>query len=177
MPAGIHRGRIHIALLATALSTLTILSGCASTASRLPTPYQVMLQASDDVNPDSRERPSPVQVTLYELKSEAALDNTDFFTLQADPQAALGDDLLAVEQFILGPGQERNIRRAGSVDARALAVVAAYRDLERSQWRLVVPLPDPKNTNIYKIWQFTPGEKTIGISIGRDRVSLRTPQD
>src|SRR3546814_10407219 len=46
-----------------------------------------------------------------------------------------------------------------------VGIVAAYRDLEKSHWRLVVPLPEALNTNSYKVWQFSPNEETIKVSV------------
>jgi len=46
-----------------------------------------------------------------------------------------------------------------------VGIVAAYRDLESSRWRLTVPLPEPQNTNIYKVWQFSPNEETVRVAV------------
>lgn len=151
---------------------LLALAGCSSTAKRVPSPYVVELVASEDVNPDARGRPSPIQVTVYELASTNAFENRDFFALQENAQAALGAELAGSEQVVLSPGQTREVARDGDLRARVIGVVAAYRDLEQSRWRLAIDLPEAQNTNIYKVWQFSPNQETIRIRVGRKGLEM-----
>lgn len=146
--------------------------GCSSTASRVAVPYAIELTADGQVNPDSRGRPSPVQITIYELSSSSAFAARDFFALQSDPQAALGKELLNTEQVVLRPGEVKTLHYPGSTAARLVGVVAAYRDLERSQWRLAVELPEAQETNVFKVWQFSPNEETIRIGVKNNEVSV-----
>ncbi|WP_353146758.1 type VI secretion system lipoprotein TssJ [Pollutimonas bauzanensis] len=148
------------------------LAGCAATASRLAVPYVVELQAMPDVNPGVNGEASPIQLTVYELKSVSKFQSTGYFALQGDANAALGDELLATSRVILKPGQTEIISRPGDVNAKALAVVAGYRELDASQWRQVVELPESRRTNIYKFWQFSPGEKRIRIEVGKRGMTL-----
>lgn len=151
------------------VSVLTIatlgLAGCSSTASRVAVPYAIELTADKQVNPDANGRPSPVQVTIYELSSSSAFAARDFFALQSDPQTALGKELINTDQVVLRPGETKTLQYPGSTTARMVGIVAAYRDLEKSQWRLAVELPEAQNTNIFKIWQFSPNEETIKVSV------------
>ncbi|WP_459615753.1 type VI secretion system lipoprotein TssJ [Bordetella sp. 2513F-2] len=155
-----------------AVAAAAILAGCSSTASRRPVPYAIELHADPAVNPDANGRPSPIQVTVYELSSPSTFESRDFFTLQGDAQAALGKELLNTEQIILRPGQTYKVSQPGNVEARVVGIVAAYRDLESSRWRLVIPLPEPQNTNIYKVWQFSPNEETVRVSVGSKGVEV-----
>jgi len=147
-------------------AALAAAAGCSSTAGRKAVPYAIELSADPQVNPDAQGRASPIQVTLYELRSPAEFEARDFFALQGDAQAALGKTLLDTDQIILQPGETRTVSHPGSTEARVVGIVAAYRDLENSRWRLTVPLPEPQNTNIYKVWQFSPNEETLRVSVG-----------
>jgi type VI secretion system protein VasD len=149
-----------------------ILSGCAATESKLPVPYALDFEADHGINPDSNGRPSPVQITVYELKSPAAFQATDYFALQADPSKALGADLLEVQRLTLQPGTPETLRRPGHVGAKALGIVAGYRDLDASQWRMLIDLPDSRSTNIYKFWQFSPGAARIKIQLDSHGMTL-----
>jgi len=151
--------------LCASFAALALLAGCSSTARRVPVPYAIELTVDKQVNPDVHGRPSPIQVTIYELSSSSAFESRDFFSLQSDPQAALGKELLNTDQAILRPGETKTLQYTGSADARMVGIVAAYRELEKSHWRLVVPLPEAQNTNIYKVWQFSPNEETIKVSV------------
>lgn len=158
----------RVAALAASLAACALFAGCSSTAKRVPAPYAIELRADPKVNLNASGRPSPVQVTIYELKSASAFESRDFFTLQGDAHAALGTELLNADQVILRPGETKVLRYPGNAEARVVGVVAAYRDLEQSKWRLLVELPEPQETNIYKVWQFSPNEETVKVAVKRD---------
>ncbi|MHC8945852.1 type VI secretion system protein VasD [Advenella incenata] len=149
-----------------------VLAGCASTESKMAVPYIVELNADSQVNPNASGKPSPVKVTVYELKSTNAFDTADYFALMKDPRAVLGDQMLEVNSRIIKPGSTEEIKASGSTQAKALGIVASYRDLNNSQWRLVVDLPEAETTNFYKFWQFSPDEKRIRIDVQRAAVNV-----
>ncbi|TCU92996.1 type VI secretion system lipoprotein TssJ [Paracandidimonas soli] len=150
-----------------------VLAACASTSSKLASPYVVEVEAGKAVNPTEDGRAAPVQVTVYELSSRQAFDHADFFALFERPREALAQDLLHLEQFVLQPGESRSIERPGKLEAKWLGVVVAFRDIDNAGWREVVALPEPVSTNIYKIWQFSPREETIRFMVDRKEVSLK----
>jgi len=151
---------------------LATLAACSSTASQKAHPYRLALTADPGLNPDAHGRPSPLQVTVYELTAPTSFQSTDFFTLQGNPRAALGEELVAVEQVILRPGQTHVIERPGDLKARLVGVTAAYRDLDASRWRITMALPEPQNTNVYKVWQFSPGQETLRVKVGRQALEV-----
>ena len=59
-------------------------------------------------------------------------------------------DLLGREEWILPPASLRSLQRQAAAGARHLGVLAAYRDLERARWRLLVPL-QPSQPNRLRI--------------------------
>jgi type VI secretion system protein VasD len=115
-----------------------------------PTVVRITVSALDQANPDQRGRPSPVVVRVYELKTTAAFDNADFFTLYAKDQATLGGDLNAKNEFLLKPGDSRSVEATVQPGTTFVAVVAAYRDIERSRWRATVPVP-PNQTTVLDV--------------------------
>ena len=104
---------------------------------------QVTLIASDDVNPDVRGRASPLSVRILELRSRSGFDAADFFSLYDRDQATLGAELLAKEQYILRPSDTQGYTRKAQGETRFLGVVAAYRDLEGSTWRVAAGIAPP----------------------------------
>ena len=64
-----------------------LMAGC-STLSPYSTLTKVnlTLQASDQLNPDLNGRPSPVVVSLFELKHPVRFENVDFFSRYAHPK-------------------------------------------------------------------------------------------
>jgi len=116
-----------------------LLFGCASTPK--PTIVKVTLQAQQNVNPDMNGRASPVILKFYELKSVTAFNAADFFSTFDGEQKTLGAELVNSEVFQLRPGETLEFDRPLSADTRHLAAIAAFRDLERSQWRATLTLP------------------------------------
>ncbi|HDY99162.1 MAG TPA: type VI secretion system lipoprotein TssJ [Pseudomonas sabulinigri] len=118
-----------------------VISGCSSLS-----PYSDMtkvdltLQGSERLNPDINDRPSPIVLQLIELKNPVAFEHADFFSLYQRPREVLAPDLVAMEELELRPGEERSYKLSASPESRYLAVLAAYRDLPKAQWRIVVPL-------------------------------------
>jgi type VI secretion system protein VasD len=124
---------------------LTLLPGCKSADSR-PTVLKLKLSASPTVNRDGSGRPSPIAVRIYELKSPGTIDTADFFTLQTKDQATLGTDLNTRRDYMLRPGDVLNLEQTLQPDTRYVALVAAYREVERSRWRAVHPVTPHKTT-------------------------------
>lgn len=98
---------------------------------------ELAVMAEAEVNPDDKGRPAPILVRLYELKSSAAFEAADYFTLHGNDKALIGADMLVREEFILRPGETRAIRRKSHPDLGAIGVLAGYRDLGLSDWRAV----------------------------------------
>lgn len=124
--------------LAAAIAVALALAACAGA----PKPPEVAatLQASDKVNPTTSRRPSPVLVRVYELKGDAAFNNADFMSLYQRDKEQLGADLLGKEEFVLAPGEAKTFARKLAPETRFVGVLAAYREVERSRWRSIVPV-------------------------------------
>ena len=121
------------------VTIVLLLVGCASAPK--PMVVKISLQAQPSINPDSNGRASPVVVKLYELKSAAAFDASDFFSIFDSEQKTLGAELLNSEVLQLQPGGNMEFDRPLNADTRYLAAIAAFRDLEHSQWRTTLALP------------------------------------
>jgi type VI secretion system protein VasD len=126
------------------LPMLLIMAGLAACASPPPPPpkptiIQATIEVRPNTNPDARGRPSPVVLRFYELKSLAAFNGADFFSLFEKDKDVLAAELVAREEFQLAPGENRQFERKPQPDTRYIAVVAASRDLERAQWRASMP--------------------------------------
>ncbi|WP_035375457.1 type VI secretion system lipoprotein TssJ [Pseudoduganella violaceinigra] len=129
--------------LAIRLASAAALAALCSCASGPPKPavMQTNVTVSGDVNPDTRGRASPVVLRLFELKNLGAFQSADFFSLLERDKEALGGELVAREEFTLRPGETKHFDRTLQADTRFVAVVAAFRDLEKSSWRASLPVP------------------------------------
>ncbi|KIQ31222.1 type VI secretion protein [Variovorax paradoxus] len=114
------------------------LAGCASKP--VVTPVSLTLVAGADANPDARGRASPLTVRVYALKSPGPFEGADFFSLFEKDQATLGAELVQREEMLLRPGESKKLDLTLPADAKAIAVMAAFRDLDRARWREVRPV-------------------------------------
>jgi type VI secretion system protein VasD len=122
-----------------------------------PTIVKAVISAQSNVNPDARNRPSPVTVRIYGLKSRAIYDTTDFFALYEKDKETLGADLVFKEEFQMMPGENKPLDKQLGPEVVYLGVFVAFRDLERAQWRRVVTVVP---------------QKTSGLQVNLDRSSV-----
>jgi type VI secretion system protein VasD len=149
-----------------------VLGACASSATTKASPYRIEFQAARDVNGDSRQRPSPVLVKVYALRSPTSFQSADFFALQNQADTVLGKDLVEIEQLVLMPGESRSIKKPGNPDVTSIGIVAEYRLLEKNKWREIVTLPDPKQLNTFKFWQTLPDQFLLQVDINKGGIEL-----
>lgn len=160
-----------IGLLITVTAAI-VLSACASSATSKASPYRIDLQAASDVNGDSRQRPSPLLVKIYALRSPTGFQSADFFALQSQAETVLGKDLVEIDQIALAPGEIRSIKKPGNPDVTAIGIVAEYRLLEKNKWRETITLPDPKQLNVFKFWQTLPDQFLLQVGINKGGIAL-----
>ncbi|MEI9982396.1 MAG: type VI secretion system lipoprotein TssJ [Aliidongia sp.] len=104
------------------------------------------IAAAPDVNPDLSGRPSPVTVTVYQLAERGALDRADFFQL-SKPET-LAADQRGREDVLLSPGEQKNLTEPLKEGARYIAIVAAFRAIDKASWRAVVEVPPHGTTKL-----------------------------
>jgi type VI secretion system protein VasD len=115
-------------------------SGAQKPSAPKPTVVKIALDVDPAVNPDARGRPSPIVVRMFELKSLAAFNASDFFSLFDRERETLGADLVAREELQLQPQEQRSFDRVLQSETRYVGVVAAFRDLEQARWRSAIPV-------------------------------------
>ena len=140
------------------------LSACASGPPKTDK-AKMTLKAEAQINPDATGRPSPIVIRVYQLKAEDKFAAADFFALFDDDQKALGGDLLGREEVELAPGEKKELQFAVKRDAKFVGVLAAYRDIRNSRWRVVKPAPK-------KGWLDVFGKDAITVDLGRDAAEL-----
>ena len=128
------------------LCMVAALAACSSAPK--PTPLTGSIEAAAQVNPSVSKRPSPVLVRVYELKSATAFNSADFVSLYQSDQATLAADLVGRDEFMLSPGQSRPYAKTVAPEVRFIGVMAAFRDIERAQWRSVVALQPGKKQKL-----------------------------
>ncbi len=139
---------MRIYYISTLLSV--ILMGC-SAANLVVEPYSNLeILAKHDINPDSNGRPSPVVVYIFELSESTLFENQDFFSIYEDHERILGPDLVNKYEVSLTPGKKEIYNASMSPKTEYLGIVAAFRDIENSNWRQVIKV-DKTGYNTYQV--------------------------
>lgn len=141
------------------LAVMVLLAGCSSSSHSVPSHYGLQFQAHPQINDGA-----PLKVRVMLLKSDADFMSADFYSLQNNPQAVLGANLLNTDQFFLMPGQlNKKISGQSIADARYIGIMAEYQSLDGKKWRLSLPLPDPSQSSAWKFWQSSSDELSAEI--------------
>ena len=98
-----------------------------------PKPH-LIIAGGDQVNAGADGRGLPVQVRLYQLKSEAKLLNAFFEEVWKDDAKTLEGDLLGMREVTVFPGKSEELDLEQSPDARVLAAVALFREPRGKDW-------------------------------------------
>jgi type VI secretion system protein VasD len=126
-----------------------------------PTVVDLELKAQDNLNPDTRGRPSPLLVRLYELATPAGFEALPFDALQADDTAGLKPDLVDKREQVIAPGSTTAIGLQPDGKVKFIGVFASFRDLERAKWRAVVPVKG----NVTQRVELRFDERSIGSTV------------
>ncbi len=129
----------------------------------------VQIIVAPDVNPDMVGRPSPVRLDLYQLTSDGEFKQSNYFDLINETKEKLGDKLIQHNQYMLHPDTVKVFPVKVDSHLKYFGVVVSYRDLNESQWRLMLLKQD-------KRWyQF--GRQYLYLNIGKNTVSQLSKQE
>ncbi|AWH53748.1 type VI secretion system lipoprotein TssJ [Stenotrophomonas sp. ESTM1D_MKCIP4_1] len=103
-----------------------------------PPVVPLRLYAGTNLNAGNDKRPSAAVVKIYHLRSLHRFEQAPFnaFLDQAGEQAALGADLLSVNEVVLTPGARQELSEQLSEGSAVLGVVALFRAPAENRWRL-----------------------------------------
>ncbi|EDW0318292.1 type VI secretion system lipoprotein TssJ [Salmonella enterica] len=141
---------------------LLLLSGCGSSDALPDLESQrldLSVKASDKVNPDNQKKAAPIEIRVYELKNDAAFTTADYWSLHDNDKSVLTDDLVRRDSFILRPGEEKKLRRPLNAQTTAIGVLAGYRNLAKSVWRVTYKIPEAPEKAWYS--SFVPGKGKV----------------
>ena len=152
-------GRFGLLMFPLMLGACGTFSGAGAPPQKEVARLDIAITADHDLNTDIKGRGAPMLLRVFELKSEVAFQEAEFFALQNTAKTVLGPDLLAVDQFIIRPGETREIKRKSNPETTAIGIFAGYRDLPNSVWRAVHKLPPMPDAGWYRA--VIPANKTV----------------
>jgi len=136
----------------TGLLAMVALVSLAACGGKVKPPPEIHLKiqfvASGTINPDPSGRPSPVALSVLQLKSPDAFMIADYFAASNPTNPALMPDVVGREQTTLQPGETKELPIKVDMSATRIGVIAAFRDIEHAAWRAEIALPvPPKNAS------------------------------
>jgi type VI secretion system protein VasD len=124
-----------------------------------PQAAQVTIAASDSVNGDGAGQGRPVQVRVYQLKTDARLKISSFQDIWQNDKATLQNDLVKVDEYTAFPRQSKQLSVAPSPEATVIAAVALFREPRGKSWFVTYELeatpktePCPKEPPKISVW-------------------------
>lgn len=129
------------------VSTCCVLLGCSSGNSKvggvlgLETNLKLTVSAASDINPDEKNKPSPLYIRLYELKSPQLFEKSDFIDIYEKDTEVLGADFIAkqeLKRFV--PGTQRIEQLVLNKETRYVALFAEFFEYRDAQYKVVFPV-------------------------------------
>jgi len=106
------------------------------------------IQSAAMLNPNIDNQSSPVDLTLYQLTTKDKFLQADFNPLYTQATTALGKTLLDTQDLMVRPKQSVTLKYTLLPETQFIGAVAAYRSLDKSQWRTVIKVPNKKNIRL-----------------------------
>lgn len=108
-------------------------------------PLTLALTATERANALSGGEGRPVQVRIYQLKSDARLRTASFEDVWQNEAKALEGEVVSSEQHTVFPGQKQSITVQPKPDAAFLGVVALFREPQGKDWFLTYEIAPPQS--------------------------------
>lgn len=97
--------------------------------------------ASQRINPTVMGEPRPVQLRIYQLRTDTRLLYADFEKVWKDDKGTLKDDLVRVEEVSIYPDSRTNIAFERDEQAMFVAAVALFRNPTGRSWWTAFEFP------------------------------------
>ena len=108
-------------------------------------PLSLALTATARSNALSTGDGRPVQLHVYQLKTDARLRTASFEDIWQNQAKTLEGEVVSSEQHTVFPGEKKTITVAPKPDAAYLGVVALFREPQGKDWFLIYEIAPPKS--------------------------------
>jgi type VI secretion system protein VasD len=135
-------------LLALVPALLAVVCGCSRQIVAVKEPDPCKLQvvtvrviSSTDINRADSGEARPVELRLYQLASDAAIENASFDDMWQKDKDVLQEDLVKVQEIPVYPGRTSEIVFERDEKAQTVAAVALFRNPRGRSWYTTFDLP------------------------------------
>ena len=126
---------------------IILLTSCQSDKSRvggffnLDTDLKIDFLVDADINPDELNRPSPLFIRMYELKSSKMMKNADFLDLFERDEELLGADMVVKHKLKrFKPGESRAEKFVLDPETKVVGLYAEFLNFKDSRYKLIIPV-------------------------------------
>lgn len=137
----------NILKLMLLVSTVSLSASCSSLNGTvgsyfgMDTDLQVDFVVDADINPDELDKPSPLFIRMYELKTPKMIRKSDFIDIYERDKEVLGADMVAVHKLKrFKPGESRTEHFVLKKDTHYVAFYAEFLKFKDSKYKVVVPV-------------------------------------
>lgn len=172
-----HRGlgRV-IKTFIVAMASLSLIACSWSSKTETVNNITVEMSTAKDINPNDQGVGNPLRIMIYALKSPDEFTNSDFFTITEENTPSLQQQMEKVYDGIVVPNKKKKIDLMPNNDITAIGVIAAYRDIEKAEWKAVIsPLPEKRVQPWYKrllSWK-KPSAPVVKVNVERLSISIK----
>jgi type VI secretion system VasD/TssJ family lipoprotein len=106
-----------------------------------PEPVAISVTASTRLNPGDKGEALATVVRLYQVKTREKITAASFDEMLDRDKETLGDDLLAMQELTIAPGDSVKPQLVRNADAGYIAAVALFRQPAAGGWRALRKLP------------------------------------
>jgi type VI secretion system protein VasD len=159
-----------------AIACLSLIACSSTPQTETANKISVEMSTARDINPNDQGVGNPLRIMIYALKSPDEFMSSDFFTITEENTPSLQQQMEKVYDGIVLPNKKKKIELAPNNDITAIGVIAAYRDIEKTEWKAVIhPLPEKRVQPWYKrilSWKRPPAP-AIKVSVERLSISIK----
>jgi len=132
---------ISIILSIAAITACTSLNTKVGGMLNLNTDLVLGFNADADINPDEKNRPSPLFLRMYELKSTKQFERANFIDLYERDAEVLGADMVAKQTLKrLKPGDERKDHFVLKPETRYVGLFAEFLQYKNAKFKIIIPV-------------------------------------
>lgn len=107
----------------------------------LDTDLLVTFNVDSDINPDEKNRPSPLFVRMYQLKSPKMFNKADFINLYERDKEVLGADLVTKHKLKrFKPGESREELFVLDENTQFIGLYAEFLRYRNATYKLIIPV-------------------------------------
>lgn len=137
----------RVTKLIVLLLTSIWLTSCSSTNSKvggilnLDTDLSITFEVDPDINPDEDNRPSPLFVRMYQLKSPKMFNKADFINLYERDKEVLGAELISKHKLKrFKPGESREEPFVLDENTIYIGLFAEFLNYRSATYKLIIPV-------------------------------------